>query len=123
MAVAGAGSGSPLLSVELRHLGGALARAAEGHGALAALEGDFTFYAVGMAPHADAAAAVGSYIDLVKGAVAPWDAGRRFLNFSERRIDLRTAYPAAAHRRLRAVKTLVDPDDVFQSNHPIAPID
>jgi hypothetical protein len=66
---------------------------------------------------------VGSHIDVVKGALAPWDAGRRFLNFSERRIDLRTAYPAAAYRRLRAVKTLVDPDDVFQSNHPIAPID
>jgi FAD/FMN-containing dehydrogenase len=123
VAVAGAGSGSPLLSVELRHLGGALARAGEGHGALAAVEGDFALFAVGMAPHADAAAAVGSHIDVVKGALAPWDAGRRFLNFSERRIDPRTAYPAAAYRRLRAVKTLVDPDDVFQSNHPIAPID
>ena len=33
------------------------------------------------------------------------------------------AYSAAAYRRLRAVKTLVDPDDVFRANHPIAPID
>jgi UDP-N-acetylenolpyruvoylglucosamine reductase len=123
VAVAGPGSGSPLLSVELRHLGGALARASEGNGALAALEGDFALFAVGIAPDADAAAAVQSCIDVVKDALAPWDAGRRFLNFSERRIDPRTAYPAAAYRRLRAVKTLVDPDDVFQANHPIAPID
>jgi FAD/FMN-containing dehydrogenase len=123
VAVAGPGSGSPLLSVEVRHLGGALARAGEGHGALAALEGDFAFYAVGMAPHAEAAEAVGSHVDVVKGALAPWDTGRRYLNFTEARIDTRTAYPAAAYRRLRAVKTLVDPDDVFQSNHPIAPID
>jgi hypothetical protein len=123
VAVAGAGSGSPLLSVELRHLGGALARAQEGHGALAALEGDFALFAVGVAPHDEAAAAVQAHIDVVKGALAPWDAGRRLLNFSERRIDPSTAYPPAAYRRLRAVKTLVDPDDVFQANHPIAPID
>jgi hypothetical protein len=123
VAVAGPGSGSPLVSVDLRHLGGALARADEGYGALAALEGDFSLYAVGVAPDPEAAAAVHSYVDVLKGALAPWDAGRRLLNFSERRIDPRAAYPAAAYRRLRAVKTLVDPDDVFQANHPIAPID
>jgi FAD/FMN-containing dehydrogenase len=123
VAAAGPGSGSPLLSVELRHLGGALARAREGSGALATMEGDFAFFAVGMAPHAEAAAAVDAHVDVVKGALAEWDAGRRYLNFAERTIDTRCAYSAAAHRRLRAVKTLVDPDDVFRANHPIAPID
>jgi hypothetical protein len=123
VAVAGAGSGSPLLSVELRHLGGALARADAGHGALAALEGDFALFAVGVAPDANAAATVRAHIDVVKEALTEWNSGRRFLNFTERRIDTRDAFPAAAYRRLQAVKTLVDPDDLFQSNHPIAPID
>jgi FAD/FMN-containing dehydrogenase len=121
--VAGPGSGSPLLSVELRHLGGALARAGEGHGALAMLEGDFALFAVGMAPHAAAATAVNAHVDLLKDALAPWNTGRRYLNFTERAIDTRTAYPAAAYRRLRAVKTLVDPDDLFHSNHQIPAID
>jgi FAD/FMN-containing dehydrogenase len=120
---AGPDSGSPLLMVELRHLGGALARAGEGHGAVATMEGDFAFFAVGMAFDAETAAAVEAHVDLVKTALSEWDAGRRYLNFTERPIDTRRAYSAAAYRRLQAVKTLVDPDDTFRANHPIAPID
>jgi hypothetical protein len=121
--VAGPESGSPLLMVELRHLGGALARVGEGHGAVATMEGDYALFAVGMAPDADTAAIVDEHVDLVKTALCEWDAGRRYLNFSERPIDTRRAYTAAAYRRLQAVKTLVDPDDMFRANHPIAPID
>jgi FAD/FMN-containing dehydrogenase len=123
VAAAGPGSGSPLLMVELRHLGGALARAGDGHGAVATLEGDFAFFAVGMALDADMAAAVDAHVDVVKQALCEWDAGRRYLNFSERPMDTRRAYSSAAYRRLQAVKTLVDPNDVFRANHPIAPID
>jgi hypothetical protein len=122
VAAAGPGSGSPLVSVEVRHLGGALGRSHDSHGALAALEADFALYAVGMAPDADAIAAVNAHLDVVKGAVSEWHAGRRFLNFSERR-DGDDMFAPAALRRLRAVKTLVDPDDVIRANHPIAPVD
>jgi FAD/FMN-containing dehydrogenase len=120
---AGPGSGSPLLMVELRHLGGALARSGDGHGAAATLEGDFAFFAVGMAIDPDMAAAVDAHVDVVKQALGEWDAGRRYLNFSERSFDTRRAYSTTAYRRLQAVKTLVDPDDMFRANHPIAPID
>jgi FAD binding domain len=47
VATAGPGSGSTLASVELRSLGGALARRAPGHGALATLDGDYLMFAVG----------------------------------------------------------------------------
>jgi FAD/FMN-containing dehydrogenase len=120
---AGPDSGSPLLMVELRHLGGALARTGEGHGAVATLEGDFALFAVGMALDADMAALMEAHVERVKAALCEWDAGRRYLNFAERPIDTRRAYSAAAYRRLQAVKTLVDPDDMFRANHPIAPID
>jgi FAD binding domain len=122
VAAAGPGSDSPLVSVEVRHLGGALRRGHDSHGALATLDADFALYAVGMAPDAGAAAAVNAHIDVVKGAVAEWSAGRRFLNFSERR-DGHDMFAPEALRRLRAVKTLVDPDDMIRANHPIAPID
>jgi FAD/FMN-containing dehydrogenase len=122
VAAAGPGSGSPLLSVELRHLGGAVGRAQEGHGAAASIDADFALYAVGMAPDEGAAAAVDAHIDVVKGAMSEWNTGWRFLNFSERPSG-HDAFAPAALRRLRAVKTLVDPDDMIRSNHPIAPID
>jgi FAD/FMN-containing dehydrogenase len=121
--VAVSGADTPLLSVELRHLGGAVGRTGEGHGALATLEGDFALFAVGIAPHPDAAAAVKAQLDVVAGAVCEWDAGRRYLNFTESAVDTRRAYSGPAYRRLQAVKTLVDPDDLFRANHAIAPID
>jgi hypothetical protein len=70
--VAVSGADTPLLSVELRHLGGAVARTGEGHGALATLEGDFALFAVGIAPHA---AAVVDPHDLFRAnhAIAPID--------------------------------------------------
>jgi hypothetical protein len=122
VAAAGPGSGSPLVSVELRHLGGALGRAEDHHGALAALEADFGLYAVGITPDAASVAAVNARIEVVTGAVSEWSADRRFLNFSERPSG-HEAFGPEALRRLRAVKTLVDPEDVIRSNHPIAPID
>jgi hypothetical protein len=122
VAAAGPGSDSPLVSVEVRHLGGALGRAHADHGALSKLHADFAMYAVGMAPHAEAAAAVDAHIEVVKGALCEWNAGYRFLNFSERPAG-DDAFTPDAYRRLRAVKTLVDPDDMIRANHPIAPID
>ena len=65
---------------------------------------------------------VEQHVDAVKTALAPWDAGRRYLNFTESAFDTRRAYSERAYRRLQAVKTLVDPDDVFRANHPIEPI-
>ncbi len=117
------GPGTPMLSVELRHLGGALARAPKGHGAIATLEGDFAMFAVGIAPTPEAGAAVERHLHVIKDAVCEWDAGRRYLNFTESVIDTRRAFSTAAYRRLQAVKTLVDPDDLFRANHRIAPID
>jgi hypothetical protein len=96
VAVAGPGSGSPLLSVEVRHMGGALTP--------------------------EMGAAVDGHVDAVREALAPWDTGKRYLNFAERPIDARDAYAAGAYARLRAIKTLVDPDDVIRANHPIEPI-
>jgi hypothetical protein len=119
---AGPGSDSPLVSVELRHLGGAVGRAQDSHGAAAKLDADFAMYAVGMAPYPEAAAAVLEHVEVVKGALCEWNAGYRFLNFSERPSG-GDAFAPGAYRRLRAVKTLVDPDDMIRSNHPIAPID
>ena len=50
VAAAGPGSGSTLVSVEIRHVGGALGRGGEGHGALDTLPGEFVYFGVGMAP-------------------------------------------------------------------------
>ena len=55
--VAGAGSGSPLVSVQIRHLGGAMARPPANGGATGALDAEFAIYSVGIAGDPDGAAA------------------------------------------------------------------
>ena len=119
VAAAGAGSGSPLLSVEVRHLGGALGRRQPGHGALATIEAGFAMFAVGVAMTPELAAAVRAHIEIVQAALASWDAGRDYLNFTERRERGERLFGGTTYRRLQTVKGKVDPADVFRSNHPV----
>jgi FAD/FMN-containing dehydrogenase len=119
VAAVGPGSGSPLLSVEVRHLGGALRRADAGHGALASIEAGFGMFAVGIAMTPEMGAAVKAHVEVVQSALSKWDAGRDYLNFTERRERGERFYGELTYRRLQAVKADVDPDDVFRSNHPI----
>jgi hypothetical protein len=116
--LAGAGSGSPLVSVEVRHLGGALARA--GTGALQSLRGRFAVFAVGAAPTPELGRLVDEHCDKVLAALAPWDSGARYLNFSERSADPSAFFPPTTLARLRDVKSRYDAGDVLRSNHPIS---
>ena len=121
--VAGPGSGSPLLAVELRQLGGAVGVPPAEHGALAKIGGAFALFAVGMAMTPEMGAAVEAHIDRVTEAMDPWDAGRRYLNFTERSADASAFFPGGTLRRLQAVKRAFDPGDVFCANHPVPAAD
>lgn len=115
--VAGPGSGSALLSVELRQLGGALGRPAEGAGALAAVPGSFLAFAVGVpfAPEVP----VQVHADRVVAALEPWSRPSRYLNFVEQHQEVSAGYDADAWDRLRSIRRSVDPDGVFRANHEI----
>jgi hypothetical protein len=121
VAAAGPGSGSPLLSLELRLLGGALTRPAPDAGALAGLDQSVMTYAVGMAADPEMGAAVNRHIDAVAQALEPWDSGTTFVNFLDIRADPRTCYPPEVLNRLHLVKGRYDPDDLFRANPPIPP--
>jgi FAD binding domain/Berberine and berberine like len=112
-------SGSPIASLEVRHLGGALERRSSLHGALGSLDARFAAYAVGMAATPEEVSAVARQIDSVQDALAPWDAGSRYLNFAERSVDPCDFFRAATFARLRGIKARYDPDDLIRSNHPI----
>jgi hypothetical protein len=118
--VAGPGSGSPLLSVELRHLGGALSTPAPANGALSALDAAFAVFAVGIAGDLEGKAAVERHVDAVLAALRPWDAGTIYFNFTERPAAGRRIYPEHVEHRLRRVKAAYDPSGLIRSNHPIA---
>ena len=122
VAAAGPEARSQLLVAELRQLGGAAGEPAAGGGALDRLDGAYALFGAGMAPDSEIAALVDIGLERLRGAMAPWDAGRPYLNFAERSdTDVAAAYAADAHDRLRAVKAQVDPHNLIQANHEIAP--
>jgi FAD/FMN-containing dehydrogenase len=121
VAAAGPDSGSPLLSVEIRHLGGAAGRRAERGGALDSIDAQFAMFAVGMVMSPEMGAAVEGGLAAVKATLRKWDAGREYLNFAEKRTDPSRLYGSGAYARLRKVKAQYDPSDVFRSNHQISP--
>lgn len=109
---------TPLLSIELRQLGGALGRPTAGGGSARRRAG-FGFYAVGICPVPEAGAAVDARIDAIAEALRPWSPDRFTPNFAERGGEADRAFDDTDLDRLRSVRRAIDPDGVFVATHRI----
>ena len=115
-----AGPGSALTLLQLRHMGGALARHEPGAGARATLPGEIAMLGLGVVPTADAEPVVRRELGALSAAVAPGRVGD-YPNFVEEPADASGFFDAGTWERLRRVKALHDPEDVFKGNHHIPP--
>jgi len=113
--------GSPLLHVEVRHLGGAAGIGSPDHGVLDSIDQPFIAFTFGLALDAEMGAAVEHHVKLLLGKLGPWDSGRRYLNFAESRVDARSIFPEESYDRLCAVKAKYDPNGLFLANHSVSP--
>jgi FAD/FMN-containing dehydrogenase len=113
--------GSPLLHVELRHLGGALRSDSPDHGCVATIDQPFLLFTFGLAADAEMKAAVEQNVEHLIERLAPWDSGRRYLNFVESRVDTRLLFPEESYDRLREIRARYDPRGIFVANHSIPP--
>jgi FAD/FMN-containing dehydrogenase len=118
LAVTGPGSGSPLLSVEFRQLGGALAQSDPSHGAIDTLDADYAYFGVGIAATPEITAATEAHLEKVADVLAPYEAGL-YANFTESRAGVDSFFGGETVERLRAVKADVDPNNLFQANYTI----
>jgi FAD/FMN-containing dehydrogenase len=112
VSAAGPDSGSALLFVEIRHLGGALSRRAQRPGVLEGMAGEFLVLGVGV----DGGAgwpAVRADTDRVLGALQPWDSGSSYLLMSDGPVEERRAWSAESAQRLEAIRATADPDGLF----------
>jgi UDP-N-acetylenolpyruvoylglucosamine reductase len=121
VAVAGPCSGSPLVSVELRQLGGAIAEESPDHGAVGALDAGFLLFAVGMAVDLETTRFIQARVEALKAALAPWVADRGQFNFSDTPVDGESLYSPETYRGLQWVKAAYDPGELFRASHPIRP--
>ena len=110
---------SPLFSLEVRHLGGALCRPDPNGGVLSRLEAPYALYALGIASSRRAGAAIDERLAHVRNATDPWLSRRRYYNFAERDVDPVSFYAHGDYGRLTAIRERVDPDALFQAKHTI----
>jgi FAD/FMN-containing dehydrogenase len=117
VAAAGPGSGSELLFVELRQLGGALARPAPRAGALNSMDGAFLVLGVGTDTGAGWTA-VRQDAARVMDALRPWQSGRAYLLMADEEVDERRGWSDASWQRLAAIRAASDPDGLFVPRDP-----
>lgn len=112
--LAGPGSGSPLVKVELRQLGGAVRRGGEHPSAVCGRDAAYQLVAIGLLvpPVADAAR---RHRDTLLAGLAPWSTGGTLPTFAG---DARS-YDDAALARLRATVLARDPGRVMLAADPL----
>jgi FAD/FMN-containing dehydrogenase len=119
--LAGPDADTLLASVEVGHLGGALARPVPGGGAQPSIDANYLVILVGGVPTPDLAAEVHAQARAVKDALAPWYAGYDYYNFEETPGPASAVLPHASYRRLQKIKAAYDPDQAIISAHPAQP--
>lgn len=117
--VAGPGSGSPLMSVEMRHLGGAVGRPAPDGGALSHIDAGYIGFGVSVVMTPEMGVAIDAQLRRFVAAMEPFGHGRQYLNFAESPTDAASFYDRTAYDRLRDIRRRVDPDGVLRANHEL----
>ncbi|HEY2636995.1 MAG TPA: FAD-dependent oxidoreductase, partial [Solirubrobacteraceae bacterium] len=112
----GPGATTPLLQLELRQFGGALAQSAPEHGAADTTEG-FGLYGVGIPISPEVGQAISAFLAEIKERMAAWAAPETQVNFAEAQPEIRGSFPGPVADRLESIKTQHDPDGVIVGNH------
>lgn len=115
-------SQSPLALNELRHAGGAVARAGIGLNAIGNRDAVYYFQMGGPVPGPEGKAASKAYIRQFKADLQPYIHGGVYLNFmsaGEGNDRAGDAYGQEAYPRLLALKGEYDPDNLFRYSYPL----
>jgi FAD/FMN-containing dehydrogenase len=119
LALTGPASGSTLLAAELRQLGGALARPAEGAGALPMIDGAFVMFGVAIAATPELAERGQADGTALADAMTCYASDGAYLNFAESRVDVRRSFSPQDWTRLKGIRSAVDPGGLLRANHPV----
>ena len=125
VALNGPDSDCPLVSVEIRHLGGAMDQEPAVPNAVPTRGLPFVMFAFGVGGPDQEDLMRGYLAKLISG-LEPWSAGRLMANFmsadeATEPAQLRAAYGEERYDQLARVKKSYDPHNLFRMNHNIVP--
>ncbi len=112
----GPGSGSPLVSAELRHLGGALAVPPETGGAFRHLDAAYAYLGTAVPFGPDGAATIERHCAVVRSALAPFDTGRTTPTLVESLDQPQAHLDSDVIDAVDRVRLRVDPDGLFRDD-------
>jgi FAD binding domain len=114
----GPGAQCSFVSLEIRHLGGALKSTTPDPGAAGPLTSDALVFATGVPANPELGAALHAGHEALRERMSPWIGERSsLLTFNERDRSLRGAFTAPVADRLAAATKAYDPDGLFVANH------
>lgn len=119
-----AGPDYPLLIVELRHLGGRLARPAEVEDAICARDASHLLETVGVPAVPETAGPIETATAALHTAMAPYGTGRTMVNIHGRpgdESDRARAWTPEVYARLRRTKSAYDPANLLRYGHTVTP--
>ncbi|WP_245647059.1 FAD-binding oxidoreductase [Microtetraspora niveoalba] len=119
LASSGPGTVAPLAYVQLRHLGGALARPAENGGACGHIEEPYLLGMLGVPGSPEETAAIADRQASIARALTPYTSGRKPFTFLGHGEGAAAAFPGDVLARLRDLKRDRDPMGVIRANHPV----
>jgi FAD binding domain len=119
LAVVGPGVSHPLLSVELRHLEGAISQPDPHAGAVDSLPGRFLGYSVGITPVPQAVPPVIAAVTAVRTALEPWAGTRNYANFRDSSDAPERFWDASVLERLRAARDRYNANRTIRGNHEL----
>ena len=123
--LAGEGSNSPLIMVEIRQLGGALSRPPADLNPMGRSDARFILNGIGATFSPEMAQAVQAYLAYIAEAVKPYASGTEYVNFMD--LDgatperVKAAYSPEDWERLVELKDRRDPHNLFRFNRNIPP--
>ena len=112
-------SGSPFLSAEMRHLGGAAGRPAPDAGALSHLDGEGAVFVIGVPMHPEHHELLVRDAKRIQDGLERFGSGRLYRNFVEEQTSADRFHEDERLARLRALRRRFDPATQVMSNHPI----
>ena len=115
----GADSGSPLVVVQLRHLGGAFARGTADAGPVGAVSEPYQLFELGVPMAPELVPAIQAAFARTRDELAPYLSARTSFTFLGSDDDPRRAFSDEALGRLQEIKRRVDPNGVIRSNRPV----
>jgi hypothetical protein len=121
LALAGPATDTPLQTIEIRHLGGALERPAEGAGAQPKIDAKYLIFAGGVTAGPEQRDPVRKQVRALKDALIAWHAGYDYYNSSETPAEAEVALPSASYERPQRIKANYDPGQMIISAHPVLP--